>query len=319
MIRNTWRNRVGFARSRGFTLIELLVVIAIIGVLIALLMPAVQQAREAARRAQCANNLKQIGVALHLYTDVHGFLPAGAYFGGPKQNYFNGSILVRLLPYIEQLAMYDLFNFERPSVEFQTFPDGSLLQSRIPSTYVCPSDPSPRIYSGKAVPSYFASNGSAARINSPTCSCASPPPWNALAISPYDDYNIFSGPFTRVGHCTKLGDVVDGLSNTIFFGESMPLCTLHGQQGWASTNSLQGFITTIIPINFDTCRQTVGGNNCNAYCNWNAETGFKSRHPGGVNTLFGDGTVSFLNQSIDMRLLQFLGAKADGHNVGGAY
>src|SRR5256714_13555627 len=93
-------------RRFGFTLVELLVVIAIIGVLVAILLPAVQAAREAARRMQCSNNLKQIGLALHNYENAYGTLPPGGIYvnsSGMKR----GSALVHLLPFIEQPALYE--------------------------------------------------------------------------------------------------------------------------------------------------------------------------------------------------------------------
>ena len=105
-------------RPAGFTLVELLVVIAIIGVLVALLLPAVQAAREAARRSQCGNNLKQIGLALHNYHDTLKWFPPGAVFEGgastaPNAQPINqrGSMHVRLLPYMEQQALYNAFDF----------------------------------------------------------------------------------------------------------------------------------------------------------------------------------------------------------------
>src|SRR5215213_5282042 len=124
--------------GRGFTLIELLVVIAIIGVLIALLLPAVQQAREAARRSQCTNNLKQIGLAVHAYADSYGVFPAGrssivqAAVGGE-----NWSVHTFLLPWLEQAQAYESLNFHlRPdeSIENDT------AQRLWVSTYLCPSD-----------------------------------------------------------------------------------------------------------------------------------------------------------------------------------
>src|SRR3954468_24993586 len=98
---------------RGFTLIELLVVIAIIGVLVALLLPAVQAAREAARRVQCVNNLKQVGLALHGYHDAHNTFPAGgwiALFGQPATANMNSGWSASVLPWLEQRALYDGLN-----------------------------------------------------------------------------------------------------------------------------------------------------------------------------------------------------------------
>lgn len=100
-------------KSRGFTLIELLVVIAIIAILIALLLPAVQQAREAARRTQCKNNLKQIGLALHNYSDVFGSFPIGVNSSFPGG--WGVSFWVGLLPYVEQGNVYSQMSFDGPS------------------------------------------------------------------------------------------------------------------------------------------------------------------------------------------------------------
>jgi len=135
-------------RSHGFTLIELLVVIAIIGVLIALLLPAVQQAREAARRAQCSNHLKQIGVALHNYLDTHQVFPSnGSYWrcgsaGGSDQTGGGFSTFGFLLPYIEQGQLADLLNFDgngHPNGCDNTFRNYTVARTSIKS-YVCPSD-----------------------------------------------------------------------------------------------------------------------------------------------------------------------------------
>jgi prepilin-type N-terminal cleavage/methylation domain-containing protein len=128
------RTSIPSARSRAFTLIELLVVIAIIGILVALLLPAVQQAREAARRTQCRNNLKQIGLAIHNYHDSYNKLPPAACFS-PRNLVWGGlGAFARLLPYVEQKALYAGFNFEVPGHLNHPW-----LSATVPS-YTCPSE-----------------------------------------------------------------------------------------------------------------------------------------------------------------------------------
>src|SRR6188768_3901810 len=112
-----------FPSRRGFTLVELLVVIAIIGVLVALLLPAVQAAREAARRMQCTNNLKQLGLALANYETAIKSYPPGAFWQYPPDtNALKGSCLLHLLPFMEQQNIYDQVDFKQFNVEKQTTP-----------------------------------------------------------------------------------------------------------------------------------------------------------------------------------------------------
>src|SRR4029079_4780995 len=166
------------------------------------------QAREGARRVQCRSQLKQIGLALHNYTDAHMMLPVGSYYFGPVGSYENGSIIARLLPYLDQQPLYDAFNFARPSIELQKFSDGSLIGAKTLGILQCPSDGNPVLSpSGLSNVNYVASNGSARRINNSACSCVLYPTWNALALSPYDDPTNFSGPFTRRGIPVRLKEV----------------------------------------------------------------------------------------------------------------
>ena len=146
-------------RQLGFTLVELLVVIAIIGILVALLLPAIQAAREAARRSQCSNNLKQLGLAVQLYSDsTKGVLPSGYWRDikvppacetcGPNERKQTcckdrrGNVLMRLLTYIEEQSLYDAFDFGIVT-DGQLFPDGTPIGSRKVATFVCPSDDHP--------------------------------------------------------------------------------------------------------------------------------------------------------------------------------
>jgi prepilin-type processing-associated H-X9-DG protein len=119
-------------------------------------------------------------------------------------------------------------------------------------------------------------------------------------------------PFNRVGMPIRRDQITDGMSNTIFFGEVRPQCSTHVQSGWGASNNSQGFVTTIIPINFDSC-ETAAASPCNQPANWSSALGFKSRHIGGCQFTFGDGSVHFLKDSIDMTLYQFLGGIADGN------
>jgi prepilin-type N-terminal cleavage/methylation domain-containing protein/prepilin-type processing-associated H-X9-DG protein len=205
-------------QRRGFTLIELLVVIAIIGVLIALLLPAVQAAREAARRTQCVNNLKQIGLALHNYHDVQGAFPMGSgqcqYW--PVNTYLskNGlSIHASILPQLEQSAIYNAINFSFGIEDGSTnmpWPIQSTAAIAQISAFVCPSDQ----YAGDFISnsnSYFGSVGTTTYYVSQASTV-----WPiAGSMAGLPSTGLFA-----YGLSYRIADIIDGTSNTIAFCES---------------------------------------------------------------------------------------------------
>jgi len=310
-------------KRRAFTLVELLVVIAIIGVLVALLLPAVQAAREAARRAQCGNNLKQIGLATHNHHDVYGKLPPGAWIEGfATGQKRQGNVLAKLLPYLEQQALYSSIDFTATNIDNQTFPASTTrINTTLVKIFLCPSD-NHRKYvpgTGAAQQNYAGSQGSLVRFSTnPSCACGIWASFNVWGDQCTDHSNRTCGPFLRAGWGPRseinFRDVEDGLTNTIFFAEVRPNCSTTVGQGWFISNNGQGFIGTIVPINFDTCRAS-DADPCRASCNWVTDLGAKSLHPGGANFLFGDGSVRLISQNLSMKTYRNLGNKADGEPV----
>ncbi len=322
--------------AKGFTLVELLVVIAIIGILVGLLLPAVQAARESARRMQCSNNLKQIGLAILNYETVHRRCPAGAvFYGGPSVTIGRfsglrdqrGSLFAFILPFIEQQALYDQFDFAMPTDDTRFPPNinnGMFLKGVQLATYRCPSDVNDPIAPGvnqRQPGNYHPSMGPSADISdNSSCPCGLHSTFQSFSQAG-TNVNNPAGPFSRAGwnYTAKLSHITDGLSNTIFTGEVRADSSDHVRHGWSASNKWGLF--TQVPINFDSSEDSLanaiakGKTGCNARCTFNSSAGIKSRHPGGAYVSMGDGSVHFLSQSIDMINLQRLGGKADGQTA----
>ena len=322
------RSNAGPRPVGGFTLVELLVVIAIIAVLIGLLIPAVQAARESARRAVCISNLRQIGLGILGYANAkRNLLPYGSYHKypiDPKNQ--RGSGLVLVLPWLEQQPIFDAIDLDNLAipVDDMKFPGSSkFVRSAVIQILVCPSDSRPlvNVATQTAATNYTASSGPTAHADSPSCSCPTAMALNFYQIPDkysqvnyYGQPSLHSGPFNRGGIAFKTSAIRDGLSKTIFFGEMRPECSVHHAQGWLLSNSGQGLTSTLVPINTNTC-EVSSPDACKRPCNWNMELGFRSSHPGGAVFLLGDGSTHFFRETIDHQMYQLLGAKADGQSV----
>lgn len=332
-------------RGSGFTLIELLVVIAIIAILIGLLLPAVQKIREAARRMQCSNNLKQYGLAIHNYHDVNNELPPGGKMGyipanGQNRDYIpdgwqtgdwgsdQGSWQVYILPFMEQDNMFKQINVRWNVQNSVGIGIGNVPAPARRIKYLrCPSDDwrpdvSATNYVGSLGPQCVTSNGGCSQDSPYMAYCNGNnfnPPYGYLTSPDHGNSwwnNDIRGLFNRLGAQMNFSAASDGLSNTIMVGETLP--KEHDHLNWAqwwNYNGGNSHCSTIIPINFPITQDGCGTTTKPGSQNWSYSWGFKSRHSGGANFLFGDGAVRFLRESIDHKTYQLLGCRNDGQPV----
>lgn len=313
---------------KGFTLVELLVVIAIIGVLVALLLPAVQAAREAARRTQCSNNLKQLGLALHNFHDTYNQLPVGTHDDDNRSYCWRTWIL----PFVEQSNLYNQLvqdgmwvppnmgggpngipslNVDTVAKSEVTGATASIIQVKL-GFMTCPSDTLPE----KDNDGYFKTNyvGSMGPVVGDITKCAS-----SDATGAYQQGVLLMSNQNNDTWITKLATLTDGTSNTIMAGEVSETANINkgtasdgrfpiwpGGNNNGSCNGLQGagatlrFIDTAYFIN----RKT--GNESNS--------SFGSKHPGGAQFVLGDASVRFITESIATNIWRAAGTRDGGES-----
>jgi prepilin-type N-terminal cleavage/methylation domain-containing protein/prepilin-type processing-associated H-X9-DG protein len=329
--------------ERGFTLVELLVVIAIIGILIALLLPAVQAAREAARRSQCTNNLKQHGLALHNFHDTHRRFPPGCAnnlppFGIASGHQWGGSWMVYILPGLELNTIAEKWGWSDwygHANRRALIGDTANPPSPQFSVFKCPSSPLQATVSSdkphSMVADYVAISGCVNGFG---------------GLTGVQQSTTGRGPSARNGvlyYNSQVGmsGITDGTSHTLLVGEVGDYIWQTGspptRQDWRPS-VVYGFgmgcygnndNTSILPnsssaraFNTTTLRYTINktryySSSCSdGVCkNWGNNTPLRSAHPGGINALFGDGSVHFLSETVPATVLARLAARQDGQVV----
>ncbi|QDS88005.1 hypothetical protein EC9_21910 [Rosistilla ulvae] len=325
--------------SAGFTLVELLVVIAIIGILVGLLLPAVQAAREAARRMQCSNNLKQIGIAFHNYHDTYQSFPFGSRVMNNGSSGFGPSWWAGLLPFVEQQALFDRLNLSISNAGWSA--NASVLTRKPAPMMACPSYPG-EVEGGEygdtwdSKSTYVGISGAA--ITSPgftesrvstCCGCCS-------HSGSANDGILAAGGVLIANKSLRFRDITDGTSNTLMVSEiggamytanSSSYTTIDGERVWVTPAGLHGWLMgtantgqtpTDRVFNLTTIRYEPNSANYDRpgiNINHGPNIPLTSTHPGGVMGLNGDGHVSFIAETMNLDTLKLAATRDDGQTI----
>lgn len=326
-------------RTCGFTLVELLVVIAIIGVLVALLLPAVQAAREAARRSSCSNNIKQLAIGIHNYHDTYNCIPF-CYLGPAPSTYnatnFGKSWMTQILPFIEQKPLYDQIDWTASLVApaAPAVNRNIVVAQTVVKTFLCPSDGNNGFgkmsgranvvgtwgvnnYKGNSGTNWDWSQGSPNTGNFRTLINQTPPNENVNAPPVPNNANgldIGNGIICRNGGnrqdaIKNLAFVTDGTSNTFAIGEAVPAWCSHTWWWWFNGTTA----TCAVPLNYKSPEVLAGTSSLEGRLNdWPVNYSFMSRHPGGGQFALVDGSVRFIPNTIDLVTYRRLATAAGG-------
>jgi prepilin-type N-terminal cleavage/methylation domain-containing protein/prepilin-type processing-associated H-X9-DG protein len=319
----------------AFTLVELLVVIAIIGVLVALLLPAVQTAREASRRSSCSNNLRQVAIAFHMYEDTNKTLPGGVGRWGCCW----GTWVVRVLPYIEQGSLGNLYQNsdgnDNTGLRYSGAANVTNVCSKRIKAMTCPSDfpNAPLVLTGlpaMTAHNYGVNYGNTNFFQTPLNGI----PFMGAPFTAYPGSTSDDGPngaaavagFGNVyGRPVRLAELTDGTSSTLMLGELIQGQgnALHGFTWWGGGS---GFVTYLSPNS--TSPDSLIGGNCKSSDQRNPPcinaasssvgrmAGARSRHPTGVMVAYCDGHVAFVSNNVAYNTWNAVGTSQGGEGVG---